>query len=109
MKSSLIYIPAAQFISFTLYLIFSWKIKNQFLAVILDGIHLKRARGVRRARRPHMDKPCQVLDLFFICLIEEIFFALCFQGVGGFVFSGTGESRSVLALVPVWKSRRRGC
>lgn len=65
MKSSLIYIPAAQFISFTLFLIFSGKIKTQFLAIFLEGIHLKRARGVRKARHPHMVNLARFWTFFF--------------------------------------------
>lgn len=79
MKSSLIYTPPAQIISFTLYVIFSWKIKNQFLAIILDGNHLKWARLVRKARPTH-ELRLPGSGHFFSRLIEEIFFALCFEG-----------------------------
>lgn len=93
MKSSLIYTPPAQIISFTLYLIFSWKIKNQFLAIILDGNHLKWARPSEKSKAHTWIKVARFWTFFQPPNWGNIFCSL-FRGVGWFVLlvsSGAGN------------------
>lgn len=79
---------------------FSWKIRNQFLAITFDSNHFKWARRERRGAYT-WGRVARFSPFFFNWLIVEIFFALCLEGWLG-LFACFLRSRNFCRFSPLF-------